>query len=392
MKILHTADWHLGMRQFDRVAPNGVNQREVDILQTASAAVDLMIAQRPDILVIGGDVFHVSRPSNNTIVLAFSLFLRLRKALPNTPIVIVSGNHDAPKTADAGNILPLFRKLGNVHVIENAAEWLAFPELQLDLLCVPDVIGLQRPELRPRDASVKHRVLLMHGEIAGVMPIALPHDIPLADLHGDEWSYVALGHYHVYREVAPRVYYSGSLDYTSSDPWGEMREQQARGVPGKGFVVHDLMSGSHEFIPVPPARAWVELPSIDAQLKTSSELDAAIGSAVASVPGGIEGKVVRTVLRNMPRHRLRELNQQAIRDYRLEAHHFQLDTRAPEARAFQVDVSTPERRRSLEDRVAEFLEAYPMSADLDRKAFVANGVQYLRRVVDTTPTATLEAA
>ena len=45
------------------------------------------------------------------------------------------------------------------------------------------------------------------------------------ELRAAEWDYVALGHYHVYREVEPNAYYSGSIDYTSFGAWVELRDE-----------------------------------------------------------------------------------------------------------------------------------------------------------------------
>ena len=39
-------------------------------------------------------------------------------------------------------------------------------------------------------------------------------------------DYVALGHYHVYREIAPNAFYSGSIEYTSPNVWGELVEER----------------------------------------------------------------------------------------------------------------------------------------------------------------------
>ena len=54
------------------------------------------------------------------------------------------------------------------------------------------------------------------------------------ELGAENWDYVALGHYHVYRSVAPNAFYSGSLDYTSTNPWGELAEERELGIQGKG--------------------------------------------------------------------------------------------------------------------------------------------------------------
>ena len=105
MRLVHLADLHLGFRQYQRLTPAGINQREADVGATVARAIEQVIACAPDLVVVGGDVFHAVRPSNPAILHAFRTIARLRDALPDTPVVMVAGNHDAPRTADTGCIL-----------------------------------------------------------------------------------------------------------------------------------------------------------------------------------------------------------------------------------------------------------------------------------------------
>jgi DNA repair protein SbcD/Mre11 len=220
MRLVHLSDLHLGFRQYQRLTPTGVNQREADVSRSFRRAVERTIELRPDLVVIGGDVFHTVRPSNPAILDAFRQFTRLRESLRDAIVVMVAGNHDAPKTSETGCILRLFRELG-IHVVDSAAERLSFPERDLSVLAVPDAPGVERPKLDP-DPSARYNVMLVHGEVAGLLPKdATPLDraaveITREELGASKWDYVALGHYHVYREVEPNAYYSGSVDYTSA--------------------------------------------------------------------------------------------------------------------------------------------------------------------------------
>jgi len=381
MRLVHLADLHLGFRQYQRLTATGVNQREADVEGTFERAAAQITALAPDVIVIGGDVFHTVRPSNPAILHAFRVLLEWRTQLPDTRIIMVAGNHDAPRTSETGCILGLFREIG-VHVADAEAELFTFADQSLAVLAVPDVPGIVRPSLVPPD-GFQHRVLLMHGEVQGMLPahMATPEraaiEIPVADLHVDQWSYVALGHYHVYREVAPRTYYSGSLDYTSSNPWGELQEERAQRVPGKGFVEHDLTTGAHRFHPVMPARALHDLPAIDATGMGASDLDAAIRARVDSTPGGIDQCVVRLTVHNAPRHIVRELDHVALRDYRKRAMHFQLDTHRPAPIAHRMGGGPAVRRATLADVVADRLRERVLTTGIERDALVTLGLQYL---------------
>ena len=107
------------------------------------------------------------------------------------------------------------------------------------------------------DAQARWNVLLMHGEVEG-MPRAggMPAEraaveVSREELGASSWSYVALGHYHVYQQIAPNAFYAGSIDYTSTNPWEELVEERSSGLPGKGFIEHDLETGEHRFDPAP---------------------------------------------------------------------------------------------------------------------------------------------
>jgi DNA repair exonuclease SbcCD nuclease subunit len=225
-------------------------------------------------------------------------------------------------------------------------------------------------------------VLLVHGEVAGLLPKeATPLDRAAVEITREElgaarWDYVALGHYHVYREVEPNAYYSGSVDYTSANAWGELVEERQARVPGKGIIERDLATGAHTFHPLPPSRALVDLHPVSARGMTAAELDAAIRAAVESVPGGIDDKVVRLVVREVPRHVVRELDHKALREYKRRAMHFHLDTRRPEILRVAAG-GAPGRRPSLAETVRDKLRTRLLPSDVDRDALVALGLRYL---------------
>ena len=170
MKLAHLADAHLGIRQYQRLNPAGINQREADVAQAFRCAIDGVIGARPDAVLIAGDLFHSVRPTNSAIVFAFRQLQRLRETLPDAPIVLIAGNHDTPRSADTGSILRLFEELG-VDVATDEARRLVYPALDLAVLAVPHqaVIGAERASLRPAGTE-RNQVLVLHGEVEGVYP------------------------------------------------------------------------------------------------------------------------------------------------------------------------------------------------------------------------------
>ena len=102
MKILHTADWHLGKKldRFSRIE----EQRAVmgEIVQIADA-------QEVDVVIIAGDLFDNFIPNTDAIELFYKTVKQLSLG-GRRPVVAISGNHDAPKLIDAPD--PLARECG----------------------------------------------------------------------------------------------------------------------------------------------------------------------------------------------------------------------------------------------------------------------------------------
>ncbi|HKW11923.1 MAG TPA: DNA repair exonuclease [Gemmatimonadaceae bacterium] len=391
MRLVHISDLHLGFRQYQRLTPGGINQREWDVSRSFQAAVDRMIELRPDMVLVAGDVFHNVRPTNPAIIHAYLQFSRLRAELPNAPIVMIAGGHDIPRASETGSILRLFRELG-IHVAYSEPDRFYFGDLGISVLAVPDLPG-KIPTLKP-DPEARFNVLLLHGAIEGVLPAHFltadraALEIPLSELNAASWDYIALGDYHVYRQVKPNAYYSGSIDYTSLNAWGDLTEERLIGVKGKGMIEWNLESGAQKFHVLPPSRSMIDLPPISARGLTVAEVNDRIQSAVNSCPGGIDDKIVRLIVRDLPRHIARDLDHKSLREYKRRALHFHLDARRPEVVRL-AGQGAPGRRPSLADVVREKLMSRVLESDIDRKELVALGLRYLSEAENTVGAAPL---
>lgn len=377
MRLAHIADPHLGIRQYHRQTPGGINQREADVANAFRSAIDGVIEARPDVVVIAGDLFHSVRPTNAAIVFAFRQFQRLREALPDAPVVLIAGNHDTPRSAETGSILGLFAEL-RVDVASIDARRIVYPALDLSVFAVPhQALMGDRPSLRP-EGTERHQVLVIHGEMEGVFPVGenfVEHggaQVSAEDLGAEEWSYVAFGHYHVQHRIGPRAWYAGALEYVSSNVWGELRDESAQNVAGKGWLLVDLDSGEVTPQPVAAARPLLDLAPIAGEGRSAPELDAEIAARIAAVDGGIADRIARLVVRDVPRHIARELDHTALRALKAAALHFHLDVRRPEVHR-EVGVGAPGRRRTLPEIVRDYLERRPLPSDIDRAKFVALG-------------------
>jgi DNA repair exonuclease SbcCD nuclease subunit len=384
VKLAHLADLHLGFRQYDRQTPRGGNQREADVADAFRRAVDDVLEQRPDLILIAGDVFHSVRPTNSAIVFLFMQLQRVRARLPETPIVVIAGHHDTPRSTETGPILRLYDALG-VHVVIEAAQYLTFSKLDCSVLAVPHqaLVQPERPAMRPQRGTT-YNVLLVHGKLPGVGEQRGTMEyggalVDLADLAPAQWDYVALGDYHVAHEVQKNAWYAGSLEYVAPNPWGQMQDEEEYGVRGKGYLLVHLPGSRVEFRRLEGSRRHIELPSIDGKGLTPKQLDERIAANIAGSKLVIDGQIVRQLVFDVARATARDLDHAAIRGYKARALHYQLDVRRPEA---PRDVATGPlaQRQTLPETVRTFLEHRPLDADLDRAEFVRLGVDYVAGV------------
>lgn len=382
MLLAHLADTHLGFRQYYRQTPTGINQREADVSRAFRQAIGGVIEQRPDVVVIAGDLFHAVRPTNQAIVFCFRELQRLREALPKTRIAVIAGNHDTPRATETGSILKLIEEL-DVVVATDTADRVVMPELDLALTMVPHqaLVSPERPDFRPTGPE-KYQVLVVHGEVDGLFPLdrwwAEPGGALLdpADLASERWNYVALGHYHVMREVRPRVWYSGALEYVTPNPWGELIEERKSGAKGKGWLLVDLDSGAVERQYLKPERRLIDLMPIEARELSAPDIDRLIQERIAKVRGGIADQMIRLIVHDVARHAIRDLDHAAIRAAKATALHFHLDLRRPEVHR-TIGVGAPGPRQTLTDVLRGFLAGRPLPERVARDRFVDRGVSLL---------------
>jgi exonuclease SbcD len=88
MKFIHTADWHLGK------LVQGVYMTE-DQRYVLKQLVEVVERERPDAVVIAGDLYDRAIPPTEAVELLDELFRTIVVEL-NTPLLAISGNHDSP--------------------------------------------------------------------------------------------------------------------------------------------------------------------------------------------------------------------------------------------------------------------------------------------------------
>ena len=101
MKILHTADWHIGkmLYKYD------LNE---DLKLFFDWLIDYVTTENIDLLLVAGDIFDLANPSNRDIRFYYEVLYRLNQS--KTKVIITGGNHDSISMLDAPkNILNSFQ-------------------------------------------------------------------------------------------------------------------------------------------------------------------------------------------------------------------------------------------------------------------------------------------
>jgi len=144
MKILHTSDWHIGRTLYGRK-----RYEEFDAFLTWLSAT--LQQHGVDVLLVAGDVFDTSTPSNRAQELYYRFLCRVAASVCRH-VVVVAGNHDSPSFLNAPKEL---LKALNVHVVGNACEAPEGEVLVLDnAQGNPELIVCAVPYLRDRDIRV----------------------------------------------------------------------------------------------------------------------------------------------------------------------------------------------------------------------------------------------
>ena len=233
MRLLHTADWHLG-RLFAGHDLLDAQRHALDGLVAAAADV------RPDAILVAGDLYDRAIPSEDAVGLLDDAFQRLATL---APVLAIAGNHDSGPRLDFGR--RLFRGSGvhlagtsrggvervvcgdvhgavHVHLLPYATPEEARYETGRDDLTSHDDATRARLAAASIDPASRH-VLVAHLFAQGGQETPdCERNITvggLATVGLDAFAafqYTALGHLHRPHDVGgPRIRYSGSLVRTS---------------------------------------------------------------------------------------------------------------------------------------------------------------------------------
>lgn len=235
MKIIHTSDWHIGhvLYNWDR---SDEHQYFFDKL------TEIVSSEKPDLMIVCGDIFHTSAPSAGAQRMYIENMLRIHTAAPDMETVVIAGNHDSGTRLEVDRIL--WEKF-NIHVIGNidrTADCLKKHIIRIGhpvkgyVAAVPHCFPQNFPDMgedMPREerpaafckALIEEVsrynedglpvIMAAHSTVTGSNPrkqdiiVGGIDSLKLEEL-GNGYDYIALGHIHFPQNIGPKARYSGS--------------------------------------------------------------------------------------------------------------------------------------------------------------------------------------
>ena len=280
MKILHTSDWHIGQ------VLNFHYDRQEEHQFFLDQLCDIVHSERPDALIVSGDIYDKNTPGNSSMRFLSDNLLRICDIAPEMPIVLTAGNHDSSSRIES--MSGVWKRV-NTHFI-GAAERVG-EEYQLDkhILEIPgkgwiaaipyipdyqnDLYNIVLKEIREKHTENLPVILMGHTTIGNAVFTAHEsttfngrdivggiNSMSLSDID-DDYDYFALGHIHT-----PQTLGNGKARYCGSPMQLNFKEQFAHSVTMVTVENHGDMP-KIETIELEPLRKFYVIPEKPAPLE-----------------------------------------------------------------------------------------------------------------------------
>ena len=272
MKFIHISDLHIGKR---------VNERSLIDEQThiLNQICDITDAQRPDAVLIAGDVYDKAVPSGEAVLLFDDFLTRISSLCGH--IFIISGNHDSAERMAFGarlmhrsgiHLSPLYN--GSTVPVTLTDEYGAIDFYMLPYIRPASVRHFlpdeEKGDIRSYDDAVRkavemmevdqtrRNVLITHQFVTGALR-SESEDVNVGGMDNvdasafDIFDYTALGHLHRPQDCGDkRIRYSGSpLKYSFS----EVNDSKTVSL----ITLKEKGSIEREFVPLVPLHDWHDL-------------------------------------------------------------------------------------------------------------------------------------
>lgn len=259
MKILHTADWHIG--QFKGPVVDGVNLRSQDTVKCLEYMVQVAIEEKPDIVCVSGDIFHQEQVGpvrySDEMITATNIITSLAHFSKYVIVMRGTPNHDG-----AAQFRVLERMLLNIRNVDVVTEPGVIKTPWADIACLP---GFDKQEFRAKFPGlsadeenlawtkyISDMVFALRAECEKT-PILMAHyTVPGCNMESGQTSFftnfepviprealmaaryeaVLLGHIHRPQiiEGLDKVFYSGAINAMNFNDEGQDR----------GFWIHEF--------------------------------------------------------------------------------------------------------------------------------------------------------
>ncbi len=174
MRILHTADWHIGQRLYER-------QRHDEHEQFLTWLLQIIKENNIDLLLVSGDIFDTSLPSAKATNLYYQFLYNLYKNT-QTYTVIIAGNHDSARHLEAPKE---FLKMGRIHVVgqattpEECVVQIPPDDPKIAIAAVPYLSENELPHVSfesdiDKTERYRQRLKDLYAKCVSQMPIQLP--------------------------------------------------------------------------------------------------------------------------------------------------------------------------------------------------------------------------
>lgn len=222
VKILHTADCHLGS---GRVSLSGsMRGGREELVGTFFKIISLCRENAADFLLIAGDLFDTPFADDGLVSDVCGGFSKI----PGTQVIIAAGNHDC---ACPGSVYTRCSFPDNVTVFTSFAEYRDFPEKNVRIYGAGFTDKSEKIPLLNNFAVTdkdKINIGVLHGDLSGSPQASSYNPISTAQIAASGLDYLALGHIH---KRSPIEKYSSTYCSYCGCPDGRgFDEEGSRGV------------------------------------------------------------------------------------------------------------------------------------------------------------------
>ncbi|KZX17488.1 metallophosphoesterase family protein [Methanobrevibacter filiformis] len=240
MKFAHLADTHLGYRQY------GLFEREEDFYHVFQEIIDNIIEERVDFVIHSGDLFEISKPSPNALLVFQEALMKLNDA--NIPIYGIPGNHDIIMRKNALPPQILFRKLGLKLISHNNPFYIQdnvfIGGTPYHSKAHHDKLVDKLQFVSKQSAEHDKRILVIHQGIDKYLPFE--YELEMAEIPTN-FNYYACGHVH---NRINDEFGEGKLTYPGSTEIWKSNEVSDYKKKGKGFFLVDIGGDIPEVEPI----------------------------------------------------------------------------------------------------------------------------------------------